>query len=56
MKLSPVNLRVLSVYRFPSGCFDTFILKFGEILNSLFQNLFKLVIGGDFSVNFMINN
>jgi exonuclease III len=49
-------LCVLSVYRSPSGNFDTFVMKLEEILNILFQNKVNLVICGDFNVNFMTNN
>jgi hypothetical protein len=50
---SPVNLCVLSVYRSPSGNFDTFLMKLEGILNILSQNQVNLVICGDFNVNFM---
>jgi hypothetical protein len=53
---SPINLCVLSLYRSPSGNFDTFILKLEEILNILFQNQVNLVICGEFNANFMTNN
>jgi hypothetical protein len=53
---SPVNLCILSVYRSPSGNFDTFIMKLGEILNIVFQNQVNFVICVDFKVNFMSNN
>jgi exonuclease III len=56
LSYSSVNLCVLSVYRSTSGNFDTFIVKFEEILNILFQNRVNFVICGDFNVNFRTNN
>jgi hypothetical protein len=56
MSHSPVNPSVPSVYRSPSGNFNTFIIKLEEILNILFQNQVILVLCQDIDVNFMTNN
>ena len=53
---SSLNLYVLSLYRSPTGNFDTFIEKLEETLNLLFLNPVNLIICGDFNVNFMTDN
>ena len=53
---SPLNFCVLSIYRSPTGNFDTFMEKLEEILNLLFLNQLNLIICGDFNVNFMTDN
>jgi len=55
---SPLNFCILSIYRSPTGNFDTFIKKkkLEEILNLLILNPVSLVICGDFNVNFMTDN
>ena len=53
---SPLNFCILSIYRSPTGNFDTFIKKLEEILNLLFLNPVNLVICGDCNVNFMTDN
>ena len=53
---SPLNFCVPSIYRSPTGNFDTFMEKLEEILNLLFLNQLNLIICGDFNVNFMTDN
>jgi len=53
---SPLNFCILSIYRSPTGNFDTFMEKLEEILNLLFLNLVNLIVCGDFNVNFMTDN
>jgi exonuclease III len=47
------NLCVLSIYRSPSGNFDTFLTNLEELLNNLIQNQNNIVICGDFNIDFM---
>jgi len=55
-KIGTYSLKFLSIYRSPTGNFDTFVKKLEEILNLLFLNPVNLVICGDFIVNFMTDN
>jgi len=53
---SLLNFCVLSLYRSPTGNFDTFMEKLEGTLNLLFLNLVNLITCGDFNVNFMTDN
>jgi hypothetical protein len=49
-----LNIRVLTLYRAPSGTFSHFILKLDTILQLLYTPTLHIVIGGDRNSNYLM--
>jgi hypothetical protein len=50
------KLRILNIYRSPSGNFTNFLNQLDLILQNLYSNKYNIVICGDVNVNYLIDN
>jgi hypothetical protein len=48
--------RILCIYRAPSGKFGEFVVQLDLILKYVYKPKLKLIICGDFNVNFLIGS
>ena len=53
---SGYEIYILSVYRAPSGNFSHFLKKLELILNYLYKSNTRLILCGDFNVNYLTDN
>ena len=47
---------IITIYRAPSGCVDTFITKLDTILEKLFSSTLDVIICGDININYLTDN
>jgi len=50
------KLRILTIYRSPSGNFTNFLNQLDLILEKLYSNKYNIIICGDVNVNYLIDN
>ena len=47
---------IITIYRAPSGCIDTFITKLDTTLKMLFFSTLDIIIRGNININYLIDN
>jgi hypothetical protein len=55
LKITPIQLRILAIYRSPSGNFTNFLRNLDSILNTWHSNKVEFVICGDININYLEN-
>lgn len=56
INLIDFNLRIFSIYRSPDGDIHNFFDKFNVLLNKNFNTNDKIIITGDFNIDYLTNN
>ena len=55
LKITPIQLIILAIYRSPSGNFTNFLKNLDSILNTCHSNKVEFVICGDININYLEN-
>jgi len=55
LKITPIQLIILAIYRSPSGNFTNFLKNLDSILNTWHSNKMEFVICGDININYLEN-
>jgi hypothetical protein len=56
LELIPSNIKIMTIYRAPSGNFEIFLNKLDTILSTLYKTDLKLVICGDININYLVDS
>jgi hypothetical protein len=55
LKITPIQLIILAIYRSPSGNFTNICKNLNNILNTWYTNKTEFVICGDMNINYLEN-
>jgi len=55
LKITPLQLIILAIYRSPSGNFTNFLKNLDSILNIWYSNKIEIVICGDINIKYLEN-
>jgi len=55
LKITPIQLIILAIYRSPSGNFTNFLKNLDSIFNTWHSNKVEFVICGDININYLEN-
>ena len=55
LKITPIQLIILAIYRSPSGNFTNFLKNLDSILNTWHSNKVEFVVCGDINTNYLEN-
>jgi len=55
LKITPIQLIILAIYRSPSGNFTNIFKNLNNILNTWYTNKIEFVICGDMNINYLEN-
>jgi len=55
LKITPIQLIILAIYRSPSGNFTNILKNLDSILNTWYSNKIEFVICGDININYLEN-